>query len=40
MIIHRRYLLSQGLSQAHELPFAQASKGIYKIQTESRSLQK
>ena len=30
MIIRRRYLLSQGLSQAHELPFAQASKGIFK----------
>ena len=31
MIIHRRYLLSQGLSQAHELPFAQASKGIFSV---------
>ena len=31
MIIHRRYLLSQALSQAHELPFAQASKGFFSV---------
>ena len=31
MIIHQRYLLSQRLSQEHELPFAQASKGILSV---------
>ena len=31
MIIHRRYLLSQRASQAHELLFAQASKGILSV---------